>query len=202
MTATRRPATLIAVFIAALASLALVASACGDDKASDKSTTTTTAKKSSTTTSAKSSTDGTDSTDTTVAAADFDTAVTKANESLKSAKGPCDVVNALEAISNVSNPTTQAQVKAASEFYVLLANTMASTTDDSAEAAKLKAGADAFEKYAKSVDYDPAKMDLSGEGPQFAEAKSMQDAMSSFMQTQMTSCAQTGDTGASTTVAP
>jgi hypothetical protein len=190
MSATRRPASLFALLLALLASLALVTSACSDDssdKDSAKKTTTTTEKK---------STDTSEST-TTISDDEFATSLDKATADLNAAQGPCDIAKAVQSI-EVGSPTSKAQVQKTAEFFTLLANTIAKNTDDSTLAQSLKDGATSIEDYAKSVDYDPQKLSNAEAFP--AEAKAVNDSISNYLQAQLAACSQSA--GSSTTAAP
>lgn len=178
----------------ALASLALLAGACGgDDEGGEFSAKTTTTEKSdagkatdeeSSTTAAPD--DGGETT--TTAAADFNEGVDAATKALESAEDPCDVFDALTNIAAVGDPTSREETEKATKFVVLMLRKMAETTSDPALATTLEEGATAYEEFGEKNDYDPGAMNLSGDGPDIPEAEAIDTAMNTYSETEMASC--------------
>lgn len=190
------------LLLAALAGIALVAGACTDDSEGSKSDSD---EKSETTDAGKDSEESTDSTeapDETVPddtapqeppSADFNETVEGAIAAIEDASDACELYDATSALQSVGNPETQEQTKLASEFYVAMLNKMAETSSDPEIAETLRTGAAEFEEFAQSADYDPEKMDLAGEGPDFESADALDEAMNTYAETEFVDCM--GDTG-------
>lgn len=187
------------LLLATLAGIALVASACTDDSDDSKSDSgdksaegvTTTSSEQTTDTSADTSDPGSDE----GAGADFSATVSEAMTAIKDSSDPCDLYTAVTALSAVGNPETKQETKQATEFYVTMLNKMADTSSDPALADTLRSGASEFEDYAKSVDYDPEKMDLNGNGPKLENAEALDAAMNTYGQTEFSHCEIPGGLG-------
>lgn len=192
---------LAATLVALLASLALLAGACSNDGEKSDSTTTTASdeESDSTTTAADEESgqgdqgtdpaeDGTDST----AGGDFETQVAAATKELEAAEDPCAVFDAVGTLSQTPDPTTADEVRSAVDYYVALLNKMADTSSDPALADTFRTGATEFADYAESVDYDPAKMDLSGEGPDLPSMEAVNTAFDTYFQSSMADCMPDG----------
>ncbi len=163
--------------MAVLSALVLVAGACskdsdGGDTAPKKDTSSTTA----------------DSTEAPGASPDFSETVAAAQKAIDGAKDSCELYVAVSALSTVGNPETKDQTRKAVDFYVAMLNKMADTSSDAANAEILRTGATEFEAFAKKVDYDPEKMDLSGTGPDIKDADKLDAAMNSYATTEFANC--------------
>lgn len=180
------------LLLAAVAGIALVAGACSSDSegsksdSSDKSETTDTAKDSDQATDTTGEADNPTSDE--GASADFSATVSEALAAIEGSSDPCELYSAVGAISSVGNPETKEQTQQATEFYVAMLNKMADTSSDPALADTLRAGASEFEEYARSVDFDPKKMDLNGDGPDLANSDALDEAMNTYANTEFSNC--------------
>lgn len=187
---TNRGLRVLAPLLATLAVVALIAGACGSDNNSAGSSKKD--KDSTTSTTAKGSDNKSDSTESTAPKGeDFTSGIQTAMKQLESASSPCDVYEVFNTVQNVNPPKTKEETKLASEYYEKLLMTAANTASDPATAKTLKEGATKFAEYAKSVDYDPKKMDFEGSGPQFDGADAMQSAMQTYSSKDLMPCAPT-----------
>ena len=178
------------LLLAALAGVALVAGACSDD--SGKSDSSDTTEKADTSNGEDQSSDPSDGTDGSGSdegpSADFSATVSEAMTAIEESSDPCELYTAVGALASVGNPETKEETKQATDFYVAMLNKMAETSSDPAVADTLRNGASDFEEYAKSVDYDPEKMDLNGTGPQFENSEALDEAMNAYGQTEFSEC--------------
>lgn len=194
-----RTSKAISLLLVVIMGLALVAGACTDEdsSSSDKDSEAETAKgdedQGSTTTKGDegdesdqgdSQGDGSDP----GASADFSEVVAKATTEVEGAKDACELYAAVGSLATVGNPETKDQTKEAADFYVVMLNKMAETSSDPEIANTLKTGAKEFDEYAKSVDYDPEKMNLAGTGPQMDSAEALDEAMNTYAETEFRDC--------------
>jgi hypothetical protein len=181
------------LLLATLVGVALVAGACSNDSeesdSSDKTAEADTSKDSDQPDEADDS--GSDE----GPSADFSATVAEAMTAIEASSDPCELYTAVGALASVGNPETQEQTKQATDFYVAMLNKMAETSSDPAVADTLRSGASEFEEYAKSVDYDPEKMDLNGSGPDFESAAALDEAMNAYGQTEFVDCEIPGAPG-------
>lgn len=178
------------LLLAALAGVALVAGACSDD--SEKSDSSDTTEKTDSSNGEDQPSDPSDGTDDSGSdqgsTADFSATVSEAMTAIEESSDPCELYNAVGALASVGNPETTEETKQATDFYVAMLNKMADTSSDPAVADTLRSGAKDFDDYARSVDYDPEKMDLDGSGPQFENSEALDAAMNTYGQTEFSEC--------------
>ncbi|MHB1139668.1 MAG: hypothetical protein ACYC2O_11990 [Microthrixaceae bacterium] len=180
-----------------LATLGLLAGACGgsDDKADE----TTTTKKDTTTTEAGD--DASDPDDTTeeeqVGDDEFDAQVGEVAATVESANGDvCVLMSVLtEGTTDLPNPSTPAQVKTATAFVAQVLNAIADSSppENAAQAETIRSTATQVEADAADHDYDPEWFNSSDYDPLSSE-ESMA-ALTTFYEVATTNCA-TGDTPA------
>ncbi|MCB1272685.1 MAG: hypothetical protein KDB31_14785 [Microthrixaceae bacterium] len=186
---------LMRILAVLLATFALVAGACTDDKSSDGDSSSDDSEQDS----GSGEDSGTDSGDVeedsgseegegSGSGGDFIEVVAEATEDVQNAGDPCDLYSAVAVLATVGNPETVEETRAAVDFYVVLVNKMADTSSDPANAEALRTGAEQFEAYAKSVDYDPEQMDLAGMGPQFEGSEQLNVAMNEYGNTEFEEC--------------
>jgi hypothetical protein len=184
--------------------LGLGATACSGDEKADTSTTTEKPAEAAT-----DDTESTESTDTTVAPDDttpvtvtdeeFTTALQPALDQLEAAQGPCDVITAVSALSEMPDPNGTEQNRQAVEFLVLVVNKAADTTSDPAQAEVLRSSGQALSDYAASVGYAAEKLDFSGQGPDIPEWDDLNVAMNAYFESHQQECAPSNPTDDSTT---
>ncbi len=190
--------------LAMLGAVAVIGTACTDDKSSDdtsKDDDANTAKDADQSTeTSDSSSDSSDAGSDSGSSADFTAAVEAANKSLDAATDACGVVEATNELVSVGDPSTTDEVKAAVQWYVAFLNKAADTSSDAATADQLRTSAKAFQDYAESVDYDPDTMDLGGDGPDYPEAAATEAALNQWYETEYAACApDTTDSGTTDT---
>ncbi|MEZ5237893.1 MAG: hypothetical protein R2716_02690 [Microthrixaceae bacterium] len=132
--------------------------------------------------------DSGDSSDEGAQTGDFSSTVAEVSSQVEAAEDACDLYSAVAVLATVGNPETAEETRQAVDFYVLLVNKMADTSSDEATAAALRTGAEQFQAYAESVDYDPEQMDLNGMGPQFEGSSELNNAMNEYGNTEFLDC--------------
>ena len=169
-----RVRTLLALFVAVAAVLA-VGTACGgdDDEAGDAGAP------------ADGSGDGEGQDD---GDADFVTTVTAAQDALAGATDPCEVADALNDVAATGNPEAPEEIELAVEYYVTLLNAMADTGSDPAVAEALRSGAEGFAAFAAENDNDLEALDLSGDGPDYPEAAATEAAINDWVNAELAAC--------------
>jgi hypothetical protein len=120
--------------------------------------------------------------------ADFSTTVEEASGQLEKATTACDVFDAVGLVSDVSGPEAADDIRAATDYYVLLLTKMGETSADPAVAQTLANGAAEFQKYAESVDYDSDELDLNGSGPAYPGAAETEAAMDQWLNSELSGC--------------
>ncbi len=187
--ATERPTRprILTMLLALFATVALIAGACSnDEKSSEKDAEPDKAEDAGDT----AATDDADSPkdDSDASGEDFTTTIEQAKAQLNEATEACDVFDAVGMVTDVSGPESSDDVRAATDYYVLLLTKMGETSSDPQVAETLDAGATQFRAYAESVSYDPEALDLNGEGPDYPGAAETEAAMDQWLNAELTGC--------------